>query len=80
MARESLVSDIPAGDGKNDNIFLQCTLYIESGENVINTSRYYLIHSHFPQSMGRLSVREIIFIGDSALGESISALNPECQL
>jgi hypothetical protein len=23
-ARESLVSDIPAGDGKNDNLFLQC--------------------------------------------------------
>jgi hypothetical protein len=24
-ARKSLVSDIPAGDGKNDNLFLQCT-------------------------------------------------------
>jgi hypothetical protein len=24
-ARESLVSDIPAGDRKNDNLFLQCT-------------------------------------------------------
>jgi hypothetical protein len=23
-ARESLVSDIPAGDGKNDNLFSQC--------------------------------------------------------
>jgi hypothetical protein len=23
-ARESLVSDIPAGDGKNENLFLQC--------------------------------------------------------
>jgi hypothetical protein len=25
-ARESLVSDIPAGDGKNNNLFLQCGL------------------------------------------------------
>jgi hypothetical protein len=24
-ARVSLVSDIPAGDGKNDNLFLQCS-------------------------------------------------------
>jgi hypothetical protein len=24
QARETLVSDIPAGDGKNDNLFLQC--------------------------------------------------------
>ncbi len=25
-ARESLVSDIPAGDGKSNNLFLQCTV------------------------------------------------------
>jgi hypothetical protein len=25
LARESLVSDIPTGDGKMDNLFLQCT-------------------------------------------------------
>ncbi len=31
LARESLVSDIPAGDGKIDNIFLQCrSLWIVS--------------------------------------------------
>ncbi len=47
------------GTGKTIN-FLQCALYIESGENVINTSRYYWIHSHFPQSMGRLSQRHFI--------------------
>jgi hypothetical protein len=27
-ARESLVRDILAGDGKNDNLFLQCRVYI----------------------------------------------------
>jgi hypothetical protein len=27
-AEESLVSDIPAGDGEIGNLFLQCTLYI----------------------------------------------------
>ncbi len=25
-ARESLVSDVPAGDGENENLFLQCGL------------------------------------------------------
>jgi hypothetical protein len=24
-SRDSLVSDLPAGDGKTDNLFLQCT-------------------------------------------------------
>ncbi len=26
LARETLVSDIPAGDGKNDNLFVQCSI------------------------------------------------------
>ncbi len=29
-ARECLVSDIPAGDGKIDSLFLQCTLHWSS--------------------------------------------------
>jgi hypothetical protein len=29
-SRESLVSDIPAGDGKTANLFLQCTFFLYS--------------------------------------------------
>ncbi len=32
--RESLVNDIPAGDGKIANLFLQCTCAVELAKNV----------------------------------------------
>jgi hypothetical protein len=32
---ESLVSDIPAGGGKNDNIFFQCTSTMKFKENTL---------------------------------------------
>jgi hypothetical protein len=32
-----LVSDIPAGDGKMDNLFLQCTIH-----TFVNKNSYYL--------------------------------------
>jgi hypothetical protein len=34
-ARESLVSDVPAGDGKIANLFLQCTVPLKVRENVL---------------------------------------------
>jgi len=34
-ARESLVSDIPAGDGKTANLFLQCRKTGEGGSGVL---------------------------------------------
>jgi hypothetical protein len=36
-AREGLGSDIPARDGKNDKLFLQCTIYNEAFHEVKNT-------------------------------------------
>jgi hypothetical protein len=42
-ARESLVSDIPAGDGKNENLFLQCTVCMCS--ELYKLSYYCCLHS-----------------------------------
>jgi hypothetical protein len=42
-ARKSLVSDIPAGDGKAANIFLQCNGY--SGQDLAELWRYLAEYS-----------------------------------
>ncbi len=50
----SLVSDIPAGNGKNDNLFLQCNL--SQFEEVENLSTKYstCFHSAFKMTQNRM--------------------------
>ncbi len=62
--RESLVSDIPAGDGKTANLFLQCTLYQQRTCYKDSTSGFWKV-SFLHESVSPLSLEYNFFILNS---------------